>query len=456
MEVSVAKPGGLERRLKVQVPAEQVEQAITERIRRIGDRARVPGFRPGKAPLAVLQQRYGTQAREEAVGALIQSSYAEALRKSELKPAGQPSIELQQTPLAGQALEYTAVFDVYPQVALKSLADIEIEKPQVEVTDADIQRVLASLREQHKSYRAVERASAQNDRLKIGFEGRIDGQPFPGSAAQDFEVVLGSRRLLQQMEDSLAGRKSGESYSVDVDFPADYPAEAVKGKRAAFAITVKEVAEPVLPGLDEAFFKSVGVAEGGLAALQDRIRTSLLRQAVKTIQGRLKEQVLEQLLKLNPVELPRGLVAQEVERMRQEALGRLPPRMQRELAKDPAKLGQLLPEDGFSEAARRRVALGLLVGEVIKSRKLELDRGRLDQTLTALAGDYEKPEDLMRYYRANPQLMQGVEAMTLETQVVESLLGEAKIKERKTSFEELMKPPHGAPGHQHGPDCDHG
>ena len=455
MEVSVAQAGGLERRMKVQVPADEVERAVTERIRRIGSRARVPGFRPGKAPLAVLQQRYGAQALEEAVGALIQSSYAEALRKSELKPAGQPSIELQQPPAAGQALEYTAVFDVYPQVALKSLADVEIEKPQVEITEADVERVLASLREQHKTWRAVERAGAANDRLKIDFEGRIDGELFQGSAAQDFELVLGSRRLLPQMEDSLAGRKAGESYSVDVDFPADYPAEAVKGKRASFAITVKEVAEPVLPALDEAFFKTVGVAEGGLPALQDRIRASLLRQADKTIQGRLKEQALEQLLKLNPVELPRGLIAQEIERMRQDSIGRLPPRMQREFAKDPARLSELLPDETFAEAARRRVALGLLVGEVIKSRKLELDRSRLDQTLAALAGDYEKPDELLRYYRANPQLMQGVEAMTLETQVVESLLAEAKIKERRIGFEELMKPPHGAAGHVHGPDCDH-
>lgn len=455
MEVSVAAPAGLERRMKVQIPAEQVEQAITERIRRIGSNARVPGFRPGKAPLAVLQQRFGAQAREEAVGALIQSSYAEALRKSELRPAGQPSIELQQPPLAGQALEYTAVFDVYPQVTLQSLAGVEIETPQIDVGDADIERVLASLREQHKTHRAVERASAQHDRLKIDFEGRIDGEAFPGSAAQDFELVLGSRRLLAQMEDALAGRKSGESFSVDVDFPADYPAEPLKGKRAAFAITVKEVAEPVLPELDEGFFQRVGVTAGGLAALQEKIRASLRRQADKTIQGRLKEQVLEQLLKLNPVELPRGLIAQEIGRMRQDSLSRLPPRMQRELEKNPERVAELLPEETFAEAARRRVALGLLVGEVIKSRKLELDRSRLEETLAGLAGDYEKPDDLLRYYRANPQLMQGVEAMTLETQVVESLLAEAKLKPRPMTLDELMRPPHGAPGHQHGPDCDH-
>lgn len=211
----------------------------------------------------------------------------------------------------------------------------------------------------------------------------------------------------------------------------------------------------MLPELNDEFCKTVGVAEGGLAALREKIRTSLTRQADKTSQARLKEQVLEQLLKQNPIDLPRGLVAQELDRMRQEAIGRLPPRMQRELAKDSAKLSQLLPDESFGDAARRRVALGLLVGEVIKSRKLQLDSSRLEQTLGSLAGDYEKPDELLQYYRANPQLMQGVEAMTLETQVVESLLGEAMVKEKKTGFEELMKPPHGAAGHVHGPDCDH-
>lgn len=455
MEVSVVSPGGLERRMKVQLPAEQVERAISERIRRIGSRARIPGFRPGKAPLPVLQQRFGAQAREEAVGELIQLSYVEALQKSELRPAGQPNIELPQAPAAGQALEYTAVFDVYPQVELQALDQIEVQQPQVDITDADVERVVHSLRQQHKTYRAVERASAQDDQLKIDFEGMLDGQPFNGNTAQDFELVLGAGRLLKSMEDSLIGRKSGESYSVEVDFPADYPAEHLKGKRAVFAITVKQVSEPVLPELNDEFLKTVGVTEGGLAALQAKIRTSLARQAEKTVQGRLKEQVLEQLLKLNPLDLPRGLVAQELARMRQEALGRLPPRMQRELGKDSSRLAQLLPEDGFREGARRRVALGLLVGEVIKSRKLELDRSRLEHSLGALAADYDKPEDVVRYYRANPQLMQGVEAMVMEEQVVESLLAGAQFKPQAIGFEDLMRPPHGAAGHQHGPDCDH-
>ncbi len=455
MQVSVATPGGLERRMKVQVPAERVEQAVFERIRRIGSRARVPGFRPGKIPLNVLQQRFGLQAREEAVGELIRASYVEALRKSELQPAGQPTIELPQAPVAGQALEYTAVFDVYPQITLRALDQIEVSKPVVEITGADVERVVASLRQQHKTYRAVERAGTQDDRLTIDFEGKLDGQPFAGSSAQDFELVLGSGRLLRQMEDSLAGRKGGESYTVDVDFPADYPAEPLKGKRAAFAITVKQVAEPVLPELDEAFLKTVGVTEGGMPALHAKIRASLTRQAEQTVQSRLKGQVLESLLKLNPIELPRGLITQELARMREEALGRLPPRLQRELAKDTARLAQLLPEESFREGAARRVALGLLIAEVIKLRRLELDRARVEQALAGLAANYDKPAEVTRYYRANPQLLQGVEAMVMEDQVVESLLAQARVQEQKTGFEELMRPPHGAPGHVHGPDCDH-
>ncbi len=435
MQVSVETPGGLERRLKVQVPAERVDEAVEARVKRAGKHAKVPGFRPGKAPMKVLIQRYGDQARQEAVSDIIQSTYGEALQQSELKPAGQPNIEVGQLPLPGQALEYTAVFDVYPEIAIKGLDKLKVEQPETEITDADVDKTLDSFREQHKRFDAVERPAQEGDEVNINFEGKLDGEAFEGGKGEDFDVVLGAGRLLETMEKGIVGHAPGETFEVDVDFPEDYPSEDLKGKTAQFTVTLNKVAEAVLPELDDEFAKTVGVAEGGIDALREKVREGLAREKEKAVKNSVKQQIMDELLKANEVECPRGLVAQEMDNMRREAAQRLPEQMRQ----DAEKIRQLMPDEIFKEGAERRVALGLLIAEVIRDRNIELDDARVDAVIADLSQGYEKTEEVATYYRSNPQIMQGIQAMAMEEQVVDSLLETARVKTVAMGYEELMQ-----------------
>jgi trigger factor len=454
MQVSVETPGGLQRRMKVEVPADRLEQAVQQRLQQWSRKAKLPGFRPGKVPLKVLEQQFGEQARQEAMSDIVQATYVEALQQTSLSPAGNPKIEFDSL-LAGQPLSYTATFEVYPEIQLKGLDGLKVEKPVAEVGEADIARMVENLREQRKAYVPVERAAAAGDQVNIDFSGTVNGEPFAGNSGQDVPVVIGSGRFLKPMEDGLIGRKAGEDCEISVDFPADYPAETLKGRQALFKVKVRQVAEPRLPELNDEFFQAVGVKEGGLPALQAKIRESLARERDRAVRNRVKQQVLEGLLAANSIELPQALVAQELGRMRHEALHRLPPQIQKDIKEHPEKAANLFPDDLVQESARKRVALGLLIAEVIRARRIQLDPARVEQRLQDMAGDYERADEVLQYYRANREIMQGIEAMVMEEQVVESLLAGAKVTEKTMGLDALMSPAHGEPGHVHGPDCDH-
>jgi trigger factor len=454
MQVSVETPGGLQRRMKVEVPSERLEQAIEQRLQQWSRKAKLPGFRPGKVPLKVLQQQFGEQARQEAMSDIVQATYVEALQQTSLSPAGNPKIEFGSM-LAGQTLSYTASFEVYPEIQLKGLDALAIEKPMAEVADADVERMLENLRGQHKSYVPVERAAAVDDQVHIDFTGTIGGEAFIGNSGENVPVIIGAGRFLKQMEEGLVGHKAGEECDIAVDFPDDYPAEQLKGKQAVFRVKLRDVAEPQLPALEEDFFQKVGIKDGGLPALQDKIRDSLGRERDRAVANRMKQQVLEGLLEANPIDLPSALVAQETERMRHEALQRLPPQIQKDIKDNPEKAANLFPEDLFQASARKRVALGLLIAEVIRDRKIQLDPALVNKRVEEMAGDYERAEEVIKYYRANREIMQGIEAMVMEEQVVNSLLEAAKVSEKPMPLDALMKPAHGEAGHVHGPDCDH-
>lgn len=454
MQVSVETPGGLRRRMKVEVPADRFEQAIEQRLQQWSRKAKLPGFRPGKVPLKVLHQQFGEQARQEAMSEIVQATYVEALQQTSLSPAGNPQIELGSA-LAGQALSYTATFEVYPEIQLQGLEGLKVEKPVAEVSPADIDRMVENLREQRKTHAPVERATVASDQVNIDFTGTVNGAAFAGNSGENVPVVVGSGRFLKQMEDGLIGRKAGDECEITVDFPADYPAEPLKGQQALFKVKVREVAEPKLPDLNEEFFQAVGVKEGGLEALQTKIRDSLGRERDRAVANHLKQQVLEAVLAANPIELPQALVAQETGRMRQEALHRLPPQIQKDVKENPEKAASLFPSDLFQESARKRVALGLLIAELIRGRKIQLDPARVTRRIEEMAGDYERAGEVINYYRANREIMQGIEAMVMEEQVVESLLDGAQVTEKAMDLDALMKPAHGEAGHAHGPDCDH-
>jgi trigger factor len=454
MQVSVETPGGLQRRMKVEVPADRFEQAIEQRLQQWSRKAKLPGFRPGKVPLKVLQQQFGDQARQEAMSDIVQATYVEALQQTSLSPAGNPQIELGSA-LAGQTLSYTATFEVYPEIQLKGLDGLKVEKPVADISQADIDRMVENLREQRKTHVPVERAAVEGDQINIDFTGTVNGTAFAGNSGENVPVIIGSGRFLKQMEEGLIGRKTGEECEITVDFPADYPAEPLKGQQAQFKVKVREVAEPKLPELNEEFFQAAGVKEGGLEALQAKIRESLGRERDRAVASRLKQQVLEAVLAANPIELPQALVAQETGRMSQEALTRLPPQIQKDVKENPEKAANLFPADLFQESARKRVALGLLIAELIRGRKLQIDPARVTRRIEEMAGDYERAEEVINYYRANREIMQGIEAMVMEEQVVESLLEGAKVTEKPMDLDALMRPAHGEQGHVHGPDCDH-
>lgn len=434
MDVSVENPGGLTRRLKVEVPAERVSEAVDAKVKHVGQNARIPGFRPGKAPAKVLHQRYGAQARQEVLSELIQSTYPEAVEQSELNPAGQPEIELDSFENEGP-LSFTAVVDVYPEIELQGVDDIAVEKPVVEVTDADVDNTIERIREQNKSWEAVERESADGDQAVVDYVGRIDGEAFEGGTGNDIEVNLGEQQFLPDMERALVGRKAGEQFEVNVDFPEDYGAKDLAGKSAVFDVTLKTVNESKAAELDEAFLQQMGVEDGSMDSLKAKVRESLEQESRNAVDNSVKTQTMDALHAANPIDVPQSMVAQEIERMRKEAMQRMPQEMQQ----DEEQAKQLLPDEALQENAEKRVALGLLISEVISAKELELDQERVTAKMDEVAAGYgDQAEAVKNYYQQNPQLMQGLQAMVMEEQVVDTLLSGATVTEKETELDELL------------------
>lgn len=434
MDVSVESTEGLQRQIKVSLDADRVDQAVKEKVRRVGQHANIPGFRPGKVPLKVLYQRYGAAARQEAASELIQSTYPEAIEETELKPAGQPEVEIDET-TEGQGLTYTATFDVYPEIKLEGLDDIPVTRPVVEVTPTDIDNAIEKLREQNKEDVGVERASQDGDKAVIDYEGRIDDVAFEGGTGNDVEVTLGEGQFLPDLERALVSRKAGESFEQDVTFPEDYDAEDLAGKTAQFSVTMKSLTEAKLPEIDAAFLQQFGIEDGGVDELRDKLSESLRQQADQAIESQVKQQIMDALYARNPIEVPESVLAQEMDQMRHETAARLPEEMQQ----NHELLEQLMPEETLREPAQRRSALGLLLAEVIQEKAVELDNDRLEAKLDELATQYgEQAEQVKQYYRSNQQMMQGVEAMVMEDQVIASLLESAKVTEQNTSLDDLM------------------
>ena len=435
MEVHVEAPSGLRRQMRVRVPAERVTKAVGDRLKSMAARAKIPGFRPGKAPFSVIQQQYGESARLDAVSDLVQQTYPEALGKAGVNPAGMPKIDIT-VEKPGEALEYVANFEVYPDIQLADLSSLKIEKPAVEVTEADVDKLVENLRKARRSLVAVTRPSKEGDSVTVDFAGKLDGVAFAGSEGKDVNFEIGQGQFLPDLEKGITGHAAGEEFVVDVSFPEDYRAENLRGKTAQFSVTLKDVKEPQLPELDAEFLKAHGVAESeGVEALRSKGRTALEKERDKAIQNRLKTQALDQLLAANPIEIPSALIEQEVPRLRNEAGSRM------NMAKiSPEKLKELLPDAVFEQQARRRVALGLLIGEVIKTRQIKLDAARVEKALDDMAADYEQPEQVKQFYRGRQDLMQGLSAMVLEDQVVESLISGVAPASIGMSLDDLLKP----------------
>ncbi|MBV60407.1 MAG: trigger factor [Nevskiales bacterium] len=437
MEVSVEQSEGLRRRLSVEIPADQLEQAFSTRIKQMGQRAKVPGFRPGKVPTKVLVQRYGDAARAEAVEELLRTTYPKAIEESELKPAGYPTFDIQ-AEVVGEPLKYTASFEVYPEVTLTGLDGLKVERPQVEIGEDDVERTLGTIKEQHRKWVAVDRPAAKGDKMKLDFVGKLDGEAFEGGAAEAAEVELGAGRFIPSMEEALVGLTAGTETTIDVSFPDDYQAENLKGKDTQFEVKILSVEAGEDPALDDPeLLKSLGVEESaGEAGLRAKVREQLERERDKAVSGKVKEQVMDGLLAANPIDVPQAMVDEEIQRMRQEAVqrfGNMP-------NNDPDAMARMLPDDLFKDNATKRVALSLLISEVIQEKQVKVEEGDIDAVLARYASELADTEQAMQYYRSQPQIMQQFQALAMEERVVDVLLEGATVTDKTVTFDDLMNP----------------
>jgi trigger factor len=432
MQVSVDTPKGLKRRLTITVPAESVDSAVKSRLQQLAKTQRINGFRPGKVPVTVIQKRYGQAVRQEIAGEVMQRNFYEAIIQEKITPAGMPAFEMK-TDVDGQDLEFVAAFEVYPEVVVKNAEKIKVEKPVVEISDKDLSDMMDTLRKQHASWKEVKRKAKKDDRVTVDFVGTIDGEEFEGGKSEDFSLEMGKDRMIPGFEKPIVGNKTGDEVIADVTFPEDYHADKLKGKAAQFTINIKKVEQLDLPKVDEEFAKLFGIEDGNIESLNTEVRSNMQRELDQTLKATVKEQVIVGLLENNPIDLPKALVEQEINALREQAKQRFSQQQGANMDNMPE-----LPADLFEENARKRASIGLLLNEVIKTNELKVDQAKVDGLIATAASAYEDPSEVIEYYKANDELMQQMNNVALEEQAVELLLENAKVTEVKTAFDEIM------------------
>lgn len=423
MQVSVETVGTLGRRLKVAVPAEDVEKEFSSRLVKLSKQVRMPGFRPGKVPLKMVEAQYGEDLMQEVAGELIQSSLREAIGREGLRPAGSPRVQPQSI-ARGKQLEYTADIDLYPEIKKLDLADVKIERPVATVADEDVERTIETIRRQRATWSTVARESRSGDRVHIDFSGKLNGEEFGGGSAKNFPLVLGTGALIEDLEAGLVGAKAGETRNLAVKFPADYRHPKLAGQRVDFEVKVREVAEAVLPEVDAELAKQLGIADGDVARLRAETRGNLEREAVARSRAVVRARVLKALLDANPFEAPAGLVEDEANHMRQLD----------QMARRPAESDEV-----YRTRARTRVILGLILGEIIRAKGLRVDAARVRARIEEMAAEYESPEEFVQWYYEKPERLAEVESLVMEERIVEEMLATAEVAEAAMSFQDLLK-----------------
>jgi len=429
MQVSVENTSALERRMTIAVPAERIETAVNKRLQQTAQKAKIPGFRPGKVPMSVIRQRYEGDARQEAFGDLVQSSFYEAVVEQKLNPAGAPTIEPKSFE-KGKDLEYVAIFEVFPEFTVAGFDSIAVERLSAEVADADLDNMLEVLRKQNVRFEVADRAAQNEDQLNIDFVGKVDGEVFAGGSAKGTQLVLGSGRMIPGFEEGLVGAKAGEERVLNLTFPEDYQNLDLAGKAAEFTVTVNSVSEPKLPELTEEFFAQFGIKEASLEGFRTEVRKNMERELRQAIKTKVKNQVMDGLLAANPIEVPKALLENEVNRLRVQAVqqfgGNIKP--------------EQLPAELFEEQAKRRVELGLIVAEVVKQFDLKPDEDRVREMIQEMASAYQEPEQVVAWYYKNDQQLNEVRSVVLEEQVVDTVLQKATVTDKSVSYEEAIKP----------------
>jgi len=448
MEVSLSDTGGLSRRLEVAVPATEVAKEVQQRLQRLSRTARLKGFRPGKAPLAVITKQFGEQVRAEVVSDLMRSSFAQAVSQEKLRPAAGPRIE----PIAmgpETDLKYAAHFEVLPEISVAAPEELTVERPVATVSEADIDAMIENMRQQRPVFSPVERAAHDTDRVRLDYQARIGGKPIDGGDLSDVLVILGSRQAMPELEEGLKGVSAGEQRTLNVVFPAAHPNRRLAGQSAELHLSIKAVEEQSLPAVDEEFFRAYGVEHGGLAEMRAEVRKSMEQELAGVIHNRLRVQALDALYRNNPLDLPQALVDEQVQQLQIDTARRLGVR-------DPSRLPA---REAFLEPARRRVALGLLVANIVQTQGLKAERERVQARLSELVESYPNPDEARRAYQQNPEAMRQIESAVLEDQAVEWLLARARVSERPMTFAELTgfgsREHDHEHEHRHGPESGH-
>lgn len=431
MQVSIETLSKLERKMTVEVPAETVESQVRNRLQEAARTVSIKGFRKGKVPVKVIQERYGKGVRQEVLGEVMSQSYYQALSQQQVRPAGQPRIEPKSME-AGRNLQFVATFEVYPEVSLGDFAQIEVERKVADITEADVDTMIETLRKQRQTWKAVDRAAQDGDQVTIDFVGKMNGEEFQGGSAKGTKLVLGSKRMIDGFEAGLVGTSKGGQKTLALSFPENYHNKELAGKAVEFDVTVNEVAEPLLPELDDAFFASFDVKSGGLSAFRSEVKNNMARELKNAVRNSVKNQVVEGLLKLHQVELPKALVASEIDALRQQTM--------QQYGGNQRIDESVLPGDIFRPQAERRVALGLIMNEVIQKNQLKVDPKAVRKLVEELAESYEQPQEVITWYYSNKDQLAQVEAMALEEAVIDHILTNAKVTETACSYEEALKP----------------
>jgi len=430
MEATTAQSNELERRIDLSIEIATVEKEMEQRVKRMGKNMKMPGFRPGKVPFNIVKQQYGDQARHEVLSEELDRVFGESVTAQKVRVAGYPRIEPKTTESTTH-LEFTAIFETYPEFKHGDMSTAEIERPVLEVSQAEIDKTLDILRKQRVSYQDTDRAAAKEDRVVIDFLGKKDGVPFQGGQANDYPFVLGQGMMLPDFENAVEGAKAGESKTFDLNFPADYHAKDLAGQTVQFDITVKQVQAPVLPEIDAEFAKGMGIADGDVTKMSAEIEANLKREVKKRIEGKLKDQIMEALIKANPIAIPTSLVDMEIQRLMQAA--------RQDMEQRGMKTNDFpIQPEWFADQAKRRVTLGLILAEVVKAEELQAKPEQIRSMVEETAQSYEHPEEVVRWYYAQPQRLAEVEGLAIENNVVEWVLGKAKVTDKTAVFDELM------------------
>jgi len=433
MQVSVETTSGLERRLTVAIEETRIAQAVDSKLREMAHSVNIKGFRPGKVPLKVVKQQYGGQVREDVVNEVLQSTFYEALSQEDLHPAGTPVFSTKDATL-GNGLEYTATFEIYPELKLASLADQKIEKPSVEIAESDIDNMIDRIRRQHVSWEASDTAAETGDQVNIDFKGTIDGAAFEGGEGKDTSIELGSGRMIAGFEEGLVGAKKGADVTLDLTFPDEYHATELAGKAVQFAVKVNTIEKAVLPEVDDAFAKKMGVESGEIAQLRKDILENMELELGKQLKTKLKERVMDTLIEANKIDIPKSLIDDESEALRNQMVQNLSNQGLNQT--DVSSLDTSM----FAEQAQRRVSLGLIMNEIVKENAIKVEAENVRALVEEIARPYEQPEEVIKWYYADKKRLSEVESLALEEQVVEWAMGQAKVVDTKATFDEVMKP----------------